>query len=124
VAAGFPSPADDYVEGPLDLNELLIRRPETTFFLRVRGDSMEGAGIHSGDLLVVDWSVEPRCGDVVIAAVSGSLTVKRLAREEGRLVLLPDSPGPGGSGYEPIEVAGSEELVIWGVVQHVIHEVS
>jgi DNA polymerase V len=119
VAAGFPSPADDFVEGPLDLNELLIRRPETTFFLRVRGGSMEGAGIHSGDLLVVDRSLEPRSGDVVIAAVGGDLTVKRIEKKEGGVYLVPDGPG-----YEPIEVTSSEELFIWGVVRHVIHEVS
>lgn len=85
---------------------------------------MEGAGIHSGDLLVVDRGVEPRRGDVVIAAVGGNLTVKRIAQKDGRVVLMPDSPSPEGSGYEPIEVSSSAELTIWGVVQHVIHEVS
>jgi len=119
VEAGFPSPADDYVERALDVSELLIRHPETTFFLRVQGDSMEGAGIHSGDLLVVDRSPEPKGGDVVIAALDGNLTVKRLKKDGDRLHLMPEHPS-----HEPIEVTKAQELVIWGVVQHVIHEVS
>ena len=118
VPAGFPSPADDYVERSLDVSELLIRRPETTFFLRVQGDSMTGAGIHSGDLLVVDRSPEPKDGDVVIAALDGDLTVKRLEKSEGRLYLVPEHPG-----HEPVEVTEAQELIVWGVVQHVIHEV-
>ncbi|NBB73059.1 MAG: translesion error-prone DNA polymerase V autoproteolytic subunit [Bacteroidetes bacterium] len=116
VPAGFPSPADDYVDRTLDLNDLLIRRPEATFFVRVEGDSMTGAGIHSGDLLVVDRSVEARDGDVVIAALDGEMTVKRVRQREEALWLVADNDA-----YPPQRV--TTELVVWGVVQHVIHEV-
>jgi len=86
VVAGFPSPAEQYLEPPLDLNELLVRRPAATYFVRVEGDSMSGAGIHDGDLLVVDRSLRPADGDVIIASVDGDFTVKTLRlgkREEG-----------------------------------------
>ena len=87
VVAGFPSPAEQYLEPPLDLNELLVKRPAATYFVRVEGDSMVGAGIHDGDLLVVDRSLRPANGDVIIASVDGDFTVKTLRlgkREEGR----------------------------------------
>jgi len=116
VPAGFPSPADDYVDGTLDLNDLIIRRPEATFFVRVEGDSMVGAGIHSGDLLVIERDVEPRDGDVVVAALGGDMTVKRVRRGEDALWLVADNDA-----YPPQRV--TTELVIWGVVQHVVHEV-
>lgn len=83
VAAGFPSPADDYIDVGIDLNEQLIRHPSSTFFLRVSGDSMTGAGIHHGDLLVVDRSLEPCPGRVVVAVLDGAFTLKRLARHRG-----------------------------------------
>ena len=85
VAAGFPSPADDYVEVGIDLNEQLIHHPTSTFFLRVSGDSMLGAGIHDGDLLVVDRSLDARPGRVVVAVLDGAFTLKRLVRHRGRL---------------------------------------
>jgi DNA polymerase V len=84
VVAGFPSPAEQYLEPPLDLNELLIKRPAATYFVRVEGDSMIGAGIHDGDLLVVDRSLRPASGDIIIASVDGDFTVKTLRMgEEG-----------------------------------------
>src|SRR5215831_7665344 len=89
VSAGYPSPADDYLEGPLDLNEHLITHPTATFFVRVAGESMREAGIHSGDVLVVDRALTPRNGSIVIAVVNGELTVKRLAKRRGQLVLVP-----------------------------------
>lgn len=116
VRAGFPSPADDYVDGKLDLNDLVIRRPEATFFVRVEGDSMVGAGIHSGDLLVIERDVEVHDGDVVVAALDGDMTVKRVRRGEDALWLVADNDA-----YPPQRV--TTELVIWGVVQHVVHEV-
>ena len=116
VPAGFPSHADDYLEGALDLNEHLIRHPAATFFLRVLGDSMTGAGIHSGDLLVVDRSIRPVDGKIVIAVIDGELTVKRLHRRRGRIRLLPENPR-----YRPIDVSGEQDLHIWGVVAHAIH---
>ena len=116
VAAGFPSPADDYIEGRLDLNEHLVRNPAATFFVRATGESMLGAGIFPDDLLIVDRSVTPAEGDVVIAALNGELTVKRLGRQKGRTVLLPENPQ-----FRPIEIGEGEELSLWGVVRFVIH---
>lgn len=84
ISAGFPSPADDYVEKTLDLNELLVQKPAATFFVRAQGESMLGAGIHPNDILVVDRSIEPAAGKIVICALNGELTVKRLASENGQ----------------------------------------
>ncbi len=116
VRAGFPSPADDHIEMHLDLNSHLIKHPAATFFVTASGDSMSGAGIASGDMLVVDKSLEATDGNIVIAALNGELTVKRLSRKAGRVQLLPANDK-----YKPIEITGEEDLVIWGVVTHVIH---
>jgi DNA polymerase V len=116
VAAGFPSPADDYLEGNLDLNEYLIKHPVATFFVRVTGDSMIGAGIHSGDRLIVDRALEATSGKVVIAVVNGELTVKKLVRRDGVIYLMPENDK-----YKPIEVKDEIDLEIWGVVTSVIH---
>jgi DNA polymerase V len=116
VSAGFPSPAEDYIEGRLDLNKHLIKHPAATFFVRVAGDSMTGAGIHPGDILVVDRALEPRDASVVIAVVDGELTVKRLSRRDGRLYLVPDN-----SLYQPLEILEAMEFEVWGVVTSVIH---
>lgn len=116
VAAGFPSPADDYVEVGIDLNDQLIRHPTSTFFLRVSGDSMTGAGIHDGDLLVVDRSLDPRPGRVVVAVLDGGFTLKRLVRHQGRLRLEAANPN-----YPPLELEGCGDMQIWGVAIHVIH---
>lgn len=115
VAAGFPSPADDEMDRKLDLNEYLVQRPATTFFVKVAGDSMINAGIHDGDILVVDRSIEPRTGKIVIAAVDGDLTVKRLHQSGNTISLLPENEK-----YRPIEISESGELHIWGVVTSVI----
>ncbi len=115
VPAGFPSPAADHVEKALDLNELLVQRPAATYFVRAEGDSMIEAGIHPGDILVVDRSLEARHGDVVIAAVDGELTVKRLELRP-RTRLLPANPA-----YRPIELREGEALELFGVVTSVIH---
>lgn len=119
VPAGFPSPADDYVEKRLDINEALVNDEEATFFVRVAGDSMTGAGIHDGDILVVDRSVEPAEGDVVIAVLAGELTVKRYEVRSGQPYLVPEAET-----HDPIPVRKGQELRVWGVAQHVIHEVS
>ena len=116
LPAGFPSPADDYLEGKLDLNRHLIKHPAATFFVRVTGDSMIGAGIHSGDLLVVDRSLEPADKNVVVAVVDGELTVKRLFKQNGVLRLLPENLS-----YQPIEITAQQTIEIWGVVTSVIH---
>ena len=117
VPAGFPSPAEDYVEAALDLNEHLIAHKEATFFVRVRGDSMIGAGIRNGDLLVVDRAREAKDGDIVIAVVDGELTVKRLNQRGAHLCLMPENPS-----YNPIEFKDGQELTVWGVVTSAIHQ--
>ncbi len=119
VEAGFPSPADDYVKTELDLTGHLVRNEEATFFVRVSGDSMTDVGIHDGDIIVVDRSVEPESGDVVVAALDTELTVKRYEVHSGHPCLMPESKD-----HDPIPVREGQELVVWGVVQHVIHEVS
>ena len=116
VKAGFPSPADDYIETYLDLNTHLIKHPAATFFVTASGDSMTGAGIHSGDMLIVDKSLNATHGKIVIAAIDGELTVKRLSQHEGRVQLLPEN-----NQYKPIDITDEHNLVIWGVVTHVIH---
>ncbi len=116
VCAGFPSPADDYLEGKLDLNEYLVKHPAATFFVRVSGDSMIGAGIHSGDLLVVDRALEPTDGRVVIAIVNGELMVKRLLRKGKCLSLVAENPN-----YPPLMITEETEFQTWGVVTNVIH---
>lgn len=115
VPAGFPSPAQDYVERTLDLNELCIAHPAATYYVRAMGDSMIEAGIHSGDLLVVDRAIEPRHGDIVIAEVCGEFTVKELALSPS-VRLLPRNPA-----YTAIDLTGSDELMLFGVVTFVIH---
>ena len=118
VSAGFPSPADDHVERRLDLNEHLIHNFETTFFLRVKGDSMIDAHIMEDDLLVVDRSLNPKHKDIVIAVLHGEITVKRLIRTEGKLALKPEN-----SAYPLISIKDPDDLMIWGVVTNVIHKV-
>ena len=116
VAAGFPSPADDYIEKTLDLNELLVQKPAATFFVRAEGESMLGAGIHPDDILVVDRSIEPAPGKIVICALNGELTVKRLSSRDGRLILAAEN-----SAYPDIDIHDDIDMVIWGVVTSVIH---
>ena len=116
VAAGFPSPADDYVEKSLDLNELLVKKPAATFFVRAQGESMLGAGIHPNDILVVDRSLEPVPGKIVICALNGELTVKRLEHHNGQWQLKAESPA-----YADIVIYEELDMVIWGVVTNVIH---
>lgn len=118
VAAGFPSPADDYVEKTLDLNELLVQKPAATFFVRAQGESMLGAGIHPNDILVVDRSIEPVPGKIVICALNGELTVKRLERDGEQWKLKAENPA-----YADIAIHEELEMVIWGVVTNVIHSV-
>lgn len=117
VEAGFPSPADDYVERTLDLNEELIARPAATFFLRAGGRSMQGAGIHDGDLLIVDRSISARPGRVVIAVINGEFTVKRLQRTGKQLMLVAEHPE-----YPPIVLGPEIDAWTWGVVTYVVHQ--
>jgi DNA polymerase V len=116
INAGFPSPADDYIESRLDLNEFLVKHKEATFFLRVKGDSMAGANIHDGSLLIVDRAAAPKHNDIVVAVVNGELTVKRLYRRGGVVKLLAENEA-----YPEILIKPENELIVWGVVQHVVH---
>ncbi len=115
LSCGFPSPADDYLENPLDLNEYLIKHEAATYFCRVQGDSMEGQGIHDGDLLVVDRALEARHGSVVVAAVGGEFTCKILDLHNRQLV--PCNPA-----FKPIPITEELDMVIEGVVTYSIRK--
>ncbi len=115
VSAGFPSPAEDYIEGRLDLNRHLIKHPVATFYVRVAGDSMIDAGIHAGSLLVVDRAVAVDDSDIIIARVYDELCVKRLRIMDGKVWLMPEN-----AAYEPIEVTEEMDFEVWGRVMHVI----
>lgn len=118
VAAGYPSPAQDYFDGRIDLNAHLIKDITSTFVVRVTGDSMEGAGISDGDELIVNRALEPKDGSVVIAVLDGELTVKRLRITATGVVLQAENPR-----YPDIRVAGLSELTIWGVATRCLHHV-
>ncbi|MHB1677157.1 MAG: LexA family protein [Sulfuriferula sp.] len=118
VSAGFPSPADDYIEAKLDLNQLLVRNKAATFFLRVKGDSMINAGIHDGDIIVVDRSITPTDRSVVVAVIDSELTVKRLVINHGIAELHAENPR-----YAPLRFKKGQELTIWGVVTSAVHTV-
>ncbi|MDX1587842.1 MAG: translesion error-prone DNA polymerase V autoproteolytic subunit [Oleiphilaceae bacterium] len=118
VAAGFPSPAQGYVEKTLDLNELCVRHPAATFFVRAQGDSMTGVGIYPNDVLVVDRALAPRHGDIVIAGIDGEFTVKELQLHPSPR-LLPRNPA-----YAPIAIPEGSEMEVFGVVTNVIRQLS
>lgn len=118
VSAGFPSPAEDYIDKKLDLNEYLVLNPASTFFVRVEGDSMLGAGIHSGDILIVDRSVKVVDRKVIIAILNGELTVKRIRIVDGNVSLVPENEN-----YSIIEIDENIEFEVWGVVTSVVHPV-
>lgn len=117
VRAGFPNPAEDAGGSALDLNELLVKHPTSTYYLRVEGDSMSGSGITSGDIVVVDRSLEPRQNDIVVAAVDGEFTLKRLKRDGRRAWLVAEHPA-----YAPIALHEALDASIWGVVTFWIHQ--
>ena len=117
VSAGFPSPADDFVETKLDLNEHLIRHPSATFFVRASGDSMIGAGIYNKDILIVDRSLDPVNNAVVIAALDGELIVKRFYKKNGHVFLVAENKD-----YKTMDLTDNETFSIWGVVTYVIHK--
>jgi len=117
VSAGFPSPATDYMENKLDLNEYLVKHPAATFIVKANGPSMIEAGILSGDLLIVDRSLTPNSENIVIASVFGDLTVKKLRKKGSSLFLISAN-----NEYSSIEVKEEMECFIWGVVTYVIHK--
>lgn len=117
ISAGFPSPASDYVESNLDLNDLMVRHPSATFFVRVSGDSMLDAGILEGDYLVIDRSLKVAQNDIVIAVVERELTVKRFIRNGSTIELRPEN-----TAYPTIKIQSDMELLIWGVVTGVVRK--
>jgi len=117
--AGFPSPADDYKENNLDLNDLVIKNPNATFYVSVKGDSMRGAGIHEGDIVVVDRALTARSGNVIVALLNGEFTLKRLYVKNNMLYLVPANPF-----YKAIRIVKGMEFQVWGVVTYCIHKVT
>jgi len=117
VQAGFPSPGDDYIEKNLDLNELLIKNPSATFFVKVEGDSMSDIRIQTGDTLIVDRALEAKDKNIVIATINGELTVKRVWIANNKVFLKPENDK-----FSPIEITEEMDFDIWGVVTYVIHK--
>jgi DNA polymerase V len=117
VSAGFPSPADDFIDKKLDLNEYLIKNPLSTFFVKVSGNSMVNAGINDGDILIVDKSITPANNQVVIGIINGEFTVKRVSKKGNKIFLLPENEN-----YIPIEITEQMDFKIWGVVVYSIHK--
>jgi len=118
VRAGFPSPADDYLDKKLDLNDHLIKNPAATFFVKVAGNSMINAGIKTGDLLIVDRSLEPKDKKIVVAIIEGEFTVKRILKKGDKLYLAPENDT-----FAPIEITEEMDFQVWGVITSVIHAV-
>jgi DNA polymerase V len=118
IQAGFPSPAEGYLTDSLNLHDLVVKNPPATFFVRVVGDSMKDAGIASGDILVVDRSLEPRSGKIVVAILDGEFTVKKIHLDpSGAITLMAANPA-----YAPIKITRGSEFQVWGVVSYVIHK--
>lgn len=115
ISAGFPSPAEDYVEQKLDLNQHLIKHPAATFFVRADGESMVGAGINSGDMLIVDRATAASNNSVVLAVINGEFTIKRIRKVGSKILLVPENPN-----FKPIEITQDMEFEVWGTVLHVI----
>ena len=115
ISAGFPSPADDFIELTIDLNRELIKHKDSTFFAKVKGHSMKNAGIFDGDLLIIDKSLEPQDGKIAICQIDGDFTVKRIKKENDVVWLIAENED-----YKPIKVTEENELMIWGIVIHSI----
>ena len=118
VSAGFPSPADDFKEIRISLDKELVKNKEATFYARVSGESMVGAGLDDGDLLIIDRSLDPKNGKIAVCLVDGEFTVKRISKEKDKFYLMPENKK-----YKPIEIREDNELIIWGVVEYVIKKV-
>ena len=118
ISAGFPSPADDFKELRISIDQEVVRNEEATFYARVSGESMQGAGLDDGDLLVIDRSMEPKNGKIAVCCIDGEFTVKRLKVVEDGVFLIPENPK-----YQPIKVTEENELIIWGIVTYVVKKV-
>jgi DNA polymerase V len=117
VTAGFPSPANDYLEKELNFNELFVRNPSSTFFVEVSGNSMVDAGIHNGDILVVDRSIDPYDDSIVVCFIDGEFTVKKVNKIDGEYYLIPQNPA-----FKPIRIVEGSDFRLWGIVTFVIHK--
>ena len=117
IPAGFPSPAEDHTDLTLDLNDYLIKHPAATFYVYAKGDSMIGSGIHDGDLMIVDRSLNPNSNNIVVAIINGEFTVKKIKKIKNKVYLQPNN-----NLYEPIEITSDMDFLIWGIVTHVIHK--
>ena len=115
ISAGFPSPADDFIDSSIDLNKELIKNPSSTFFGKVKGDSMKDAGIHNGDLLIIDKSINPQDGKIAVCFIDGEFTVKKIKLEKDCCWLIPANDS-----YQPIKVTSDNNFLIWGMVINVI----
>lgn len=115
IRAGFPSPAEDYTEPTLDLNRYVIKNPASTFYARITGDSMVGADIHDGDIVVIDKSLEPQDGNIAVCFIDGEFTLKQIKLDKGKLLLMPANPK-----FLPIEITEDNHFVVWGIVTYVI----
>ena len=118
ISAGFPSPADDFKEIRISLDKELVKNKEATFYARVDGDSMIGAGLEDGDLLVIDRSLNPENGRIAVCLIDGDFTVKRIKKEKNKLFLVPENKK-----YKKTEIKEENELIIWGIVEYVIKKV-
>ncbi len=118
ISAGFPSPAEDYIDKKLDLNDYIIKHPAATFFVKVKGYSMQDCGISDGDLIVVDRALDPIDKSIVVAFLDGEFTIKRVRIKKDKLYLVPEN-----SGYKPIEVTKEMDFQVWGVVTHAIKDI-
>lgn len=118
VSAGFPSPADDFVEKNIDLNKYLIKHPAATFFVRVAGESMRDAGIMDGDMLIVDRAIEPYPSCIAVAVLDGEFTVKRINKKGNSVYLSPENDS-----FRDIPITNNNDFHVWGVVTHVIHQI-
>jgi DNA polymerase V len=115
ISAGFPSPAEDFLDSVIDLNKELIKNPDATFFGRVKGYSMKNAGLNDGDLLIIDKSLEPKNGKIAVCFIDGEFTVKRIKIEKNVCWLIPENDD-----YKPIKVTQDNDFLIWGIVTTVI----
>ena len=117
VPAGFPSPADDFVEMELNIHDYIVKNKDATFCVKVEGTSMTKADIHSGDVLIVDRSLEPEHHNIVLAVIDGEFTVKRLAVNDGNIYLSPENDN-----FTPIKITEEMDFLVWGVITHIIHK--
>lgn len=115
IKAGFPSPAADFDETRISLDKALVKNPDTTFYAKANGQSMKGAGIDDGDIMVIDRSIEPRNNKIAVCLIDGEFTVKRIKKTKEELLLIPEN-----SDFQPIKINEDNQLVIWGIVTYVI----